>query len=257
MGRIVLPGNTEVVVVSYGGVGTTFLLRFLARYMKTNSPDDADNFKHSVIPPVCTNTSLKYLYVYGNPQLAAISLFRRNYHHDQSKKLQRWTNKTISPIPEKMTLQEYAALGVDKFNFRHNFFNWYDKYLPACPVMFIRYETIFDNVEAILEFLELPKESIDRFPKSKKRSSSIDDIPTETLNQLDQMYGGFSDELAKLDDVEIRINKDRRFIMNTYLSRPYLQAFAEQAFYEVKELLKRYYPKIFSMLKNIRNNRGG
>ncbi len=253
MGRIVLPGNTEVVVVSYGGVGTTFLLRYLAQYMKTNDPDDADGFKHLVIPPVSLNPNLKFVYVYGNPQLAAISLFRRNFQHSQSIKLQKWNKKTTSPIPKEMTLQEYASLGVDKFNFRNNFYNWYEKYLSTYPTMFIRYENIFDNVGAIIDFLDLPKECIDSFPKNKNRNSSISDIPAETLKQLEHMYGGFSDELAKLDDIEIRKNTNRGFFVISYLSWPYLKAFFEQSSYESKALLKRHCPKIHTMLKWIRD----
>lgn len=256
MGRIVLPGDTEVVVVSYGGVGTTFLLRFLAQYMKTNDPDDSDGFKHSTLPLVSFNPKVKFIYVYGNPQLAATSLFRRSYHHDQSIKLQKWSSHTTSPIPKEMTLQEYASEGIDKFNFSNNFYNWYDKYLSSYPTMFVRYESIFDNIEAILDFLDLPKECIENFPKSKNRSSSIQDIPVETLGQLDNMYGDFSDQLEKLDDVEIRVNENQKTSKIRYLTPPYIRAFVDQLIYELKERLKKYAPKIYTMLKVIINKRG-
>jgi len=36
MGRIILPGDMEVVIASFGGVGTTFLHSYLAQYKKTN-----------------------------------------------------------------------------------------------------------------------------------------------------------------------------------------------------------------------------
>ena len=257
MDRIVLPGDIEVVVVSYGGVGTTFLLHFLSQYMKTNDPDDADGFKHLTLPPVSFNSKLKFIYVYGNPQLAATSLFRRSYHHAQSIKLQKWSSNATLPISEEMTLGEYASEGVDKFNFRNNFHNWYDKYQSIYPTMFVRYETIFDNVEAILDFLGLPEECIKHFPENKNRSSSIDELPVETLKQLDGMYADFSDELGEMGDVEIRVNKNRNTSKIKYISPPYLKAFTEQLLYAIKEILKIYTPKVYVMLKSIINKIAG
>lgn len=248
MGLIILPGNMELVVSSFGGVGTSFLLSYLTQYKKTNSPIDADGFKHSPVPPVSINGNTKFVYVYGNPQQSAISLFRRNFQYYQSIKLQRWGKKTISPIPQEMTLQEYASQGIDKFRFRNHFYNWYDKYLAACPTMFIQYETIFDNVEPLLDFLDLPNSCIDSFPKKKKRASTFEEIPVETLKQLDHIYGDFSDELAKLDDVEIRKRAKHRIFAMTYLKSPYLKAFA----FDLIALLKNHTPNIYTMLRKIK-----
>lgn len=165
--RILLPGDTDVVVASFGGVGTTFLLKYLAQYRKTNHRFDADGVKHSPLPPISFNSNIKFVYVYGNPQLAAISLFRRNFHYRQSQKLQKWGKKSISPIPEEMTLQEYASQGIDKLHFRNHFYNWYEKYLSVHPTMFIRYDTMYDNVELLRDFLNLPKDFVDKFPEKK------------------------------------------------------------------------------------------
>ena len=238
----------ESVIASFGGVGTSFLLSYLAQYKKTNSPIDADGFKHLPVPPVSFNGKTKFVYVYGNPQQAAISLFRRNFHYPQSLKLQRWGKETISPIPQEMTLREYASQGIDKFCFRNHFYNWYDKYLAACPTMFIRYETIFDNVEPLLDFLDLPNSCIDSFPKKKKRASTLEEIPVETLKHLDHIYGDFSDELAKLDDVEIRKRANHRIFSMTYLKSPYRKAFS----IELKLLLKNHTSKIYTMLRKIK-----
>lgn len=252
MGRIILPRNMEVVIASFGGVGTTFLHSFLAQHKETNHLYDADNLKHSPLPPVSFSDNAKFIYVYGNPQLAAISIFRRNIQHPQSVKLQKWSKETISPIPEGLTLQEYASQGIDKFYFRNHFLNWYDKYLASHPTMFIRYETIFDNIAPLLNFLDIPKSSVESFPKKKIRTSTIENISVETLRQLDHMYGSFSDELAKLEDVEIRERTDRRVFATTYLKSPYLKAFAEQAPFELNAFLKNRAPKIYTTLQKIK-----
>jgi len=252
MARIILPRNMEVVVASFGGVGTTFLISYIEQYKKINHYDDEDGIKHLPLPPVSFNKNVKFVYVYGNPQLAAISLFRRDYHYLQSKKLQKCVRTHRPPIPLEMTLQEYASQGIDKFHFREQFYNWHDKYLSSSPTLFIRYETLFDNIEPLLEFLDLPGDCIEGFPKKRKRSSAIDDIPVVTRKQLDLMYGDFSDELAQLADVEIRKRTNRNFREMPYLKSPYLKAYIGQAAFESKELLRKYTPQLYTLLRKLK-----
>jgi|GEM_PF-600208 len=244
MYRIVLPNKIDIVVVSYGGVGTSFLLDFLAQYKTTNSSRDIDGFKHSPLPPISFNRNVKFVYVYGNPQMAAASLFLRNYAIPHSIKLQRWIDKNTSSIPNGMTLQEYASLGVDRFHFENHFFNWYDKYLPCIPTLFVRYETIFDNIEHILEFVGIPKSGINRFPEKKKRASTKEGIPAETVKYLDDMYGEFSEKLVKLNDIEIRQDGRRSIFSVKYMDTQYRKALAGQVANE--------HPKTFAMLKKIK-----
>lgn len=239
MRRIVLPNDIDIVVVSYGGVGTTFLLSFLAQYKKTNSPTDKDGFKHSPLPLISFNPSVKFVYVYGNPQMAAASIFRRNYQRPQSKKLQRWIDSSSSPIPKGMTLPEYASLGVDRFHFEKHFFSWYDKYLTGVPTLFVRYESLFDNVERILEFAGIPKSSANSFPEKRKRESMKEQVSAETAKCLDIMYGEFAKKLEKLSDIEIRQDGDRRMFSVKYLDKRYRKALAGQAIHKLKHPLQK------------------
>ena len=252
MAQIILPKNIDVVVASSGGVGTTFLLTHLAQYKKTNSNEDSDRIKHSPLPPISFNTNAKFVYVYGNPQLATISLFQRGHHHFHSMRLQRWIGKGTSPIPKEMTLHEYALIGTDRFYFKDHFYNWYHKYLATIPTLFIRYETLFDNAEFLLDFLDIPKTSLDSFPPKKERLSSIIDIPVETRKQLDLMYGEFSNELSRLDDVEIRQAGNRKMFSMPYLTKPYIRAITSQIPHLCKGLLKSHNPRIYRMLKKIK-----
>jgi len=252
MNRIVLPSDIEIAVASYGGVGTSFVMDYLSRYKKTNSPADSDGFKHLPLPPISANRNVKFVYVYGNPQMAAASLFRRHFHTAQSMKLQRWIDETPTPIPYAMTLQEYASAGVDRFRFERHFRNWYERYLTGIPTLFVRYETIFDNVAALLDFAELPGDSIDGFPKEKQRESRNDAVPAETVKLLDDMYGDFARFLDTLNDVEMRRTGARRVFTMQYLDRPYRKALADQGIYEVKDLLRRHTPGTFAMLKKLK-----
>ena len=254
MDQIILPRDTNVIIASFGGVGTTFLLKYLAQYKKTNHRFDADRIKHSPLPPISFNSNIKFVYVYGSPQLATVSLFQRNFQCRQSKKLQKWSKRTFSPIPESMTLQEYASQGIDKFCFRNHFYNWYEEYLSVHPTMFVRYETIYDNLKSLQDFLNLPQGFLDRFPKKKSRTATLEKISPEIRDRLDRMYGDFSDELARLDDVEIRARSNRKMFMMTYLKNPYLKALAGQCLSESKIRLKEYIPPIYSTLKRIKHS---
>jgi len=250
LGRIVLPNRVEVVISSAGGAGTSFLLSYVAQFKRTNSPVDADGLKHSALPPISFNRACKFVYIHGSPQLAAISLFRRRLHHYQSVKLQRRGRGAISPIPREMTLEEYAAQGIDRFHFRRHFFNWYDGYLAARPTMFIRYETLFDNVRPLMEFLELPSDRVASFPTREVRTSTADEIGSKTLEQLNDMYGGFANELAQLNAVEVRQGSGYWSRPGRYFEIPYLNAYAGHGAFEIKGLMLRYAPKVYTKLRS-------
>ena len=218
---IIVPKNVEIVVASFGGVGTTFLMNYIAKYKNTNFSCDRDLIKHSPIPPISYNKHIRFLYIYGDPILATISLFRRGYHLWQSEKLTRY-NHNYSAISQATTLEKYASSKIDRFKFETHFHNWYETYLVH-PTMFIRYESIFDNIEPLIDFLELPKIAIHDFPKKKKRKSLSIEVSDEILRNLQEIYGSFSDELKSLKDIELRIPPQNRSLTKTYLSYPYPQ----------------------------------
>jgi len=206
MSRI-LPENIEVLITSFGGVGTTFINRFVAQFKSTNHYGDADLLKHLSIPPCSFNPRVRFVYVTGDPILAVISLFRRNYQYVHSEKLQSQQRLVISPIPREMTLDEYARIGRDRFMFESHFENWYRRY-SLHPTAFVRYERLWDNLEPLFDFLGLSTSALNDFPIKKERESSLAGISVETLQGLDQMYGGFQKKLDALSDYEVR--PDRR-----------------------------------------------
>lgn len=201
-----VPTNLDLVVNSYGGTGTTFFMEFLSQFKTINHLYDTGNLKHTAYPPVSIKRSQKFVYLFGNPVHATISLFQRNYHHLQSIKIQQASN-TYSPIPETMTLEEYAAEGVDRFGFRSHFHNWY--YTDSFnPTLFVRYETLFENLPEIFDFLELPQSALSIFPDKKTRHSITSEISVKTLRELENMYGEFQNELNNIPDIEIREGKE-------------------------------------------------
>lgn len=197
-----LPRDLEVLVASYGGVGTTFLIEFLSQYRRTNDRHDGDGLKHLPMPPVSGNPRIRCVYVYGDPVAAAASLFQRDMQHAQSCKLLA-LRPDLSPIPDGMTLEAYARSGADRLHFEAHFQNWHDRYLVH-PTLFLRYETLWDHLDALADFLELPPGALEAFPAQRARSTRLDALPPGTRAGLEQMYGGFRDTLAGQPDAEVR-----------------------------------------------------
>ena len=204
--RISLPQQVDVVVASFGGVGTTFLCDFLAEFRRTNNSVDADGLKHSPLPPITRNPAARFVYVYGDPIDAVVSLFGRGFHTEQSRKLQRYADGTRI-IPRDMTLDEYAQAGRDQFLLERHFRNWYSTWLRQ-PTLFLRYETVFANQQALIDFLELPARALDQFPQKRERRSRAAELPPATRDALQRMYGDFQGQLNAIGDAEVRIPKE-------------------------------------------------
>lgn len=199
---ILLSSNIELLVTSGGGVGTTFVIDFLQNYKVCNDRNDKDGFKHRDRPTPSKNPDFKAIYVFGNPINAIYSLFRRDYHHEESYKLLQ-NHPQLTPIPKEMSLDAFAAEGVDRFLFENHFRNWNEKFYQY-PVMFIRYEKIWDHLEPLLEFAGIPLSEIDKFPELKERKTQLDQISDATKENMRKIYGDFHDYLEAQPDCWIR-----------------------------------------------------
>jgi hypothetical protein len=197
-----IPKPVEFAVASGGGVATSMLGEFLAHHHVVNAPSDEDGFKHMPIPPVSWNPNFRWIFVFGCPVAASISLFRRGYHALQSRKLQRGY-RPYDPIPLAMSLREYAHEGVDRFHFERQFLNYAEHYLIH-PTLFLRYDAIWDNLETVRLFLGLAEEETADFPPRTARQSAEFEVEPETLDQLGRMYAPFLDRLHRLPDCFVR-----------------------------------------------------
>ena len=248
MGKII-PKDIEVVVGSYGGVGTTFFLDFVAQFKKTNHPQDEDKIKHLGMPPVSFNKNVRFVYIYGDPMEAATSLFGRGMHNYQSKKLQRDQEAVNEPIPLDLSLEDYAKAGVDQFQFRRHFYNWYQDYLIH-PTLFIRYEKIWEHKEEIFKFLDLPMSELENFPEKKERRSKLADLSEPVLSGLDTMYGDFVKELNEIGGCVLRGEEYAGKRSHALCSRNLRIAIRR----EIGEGLNQNFPSIY---KKIRDARAG
>lgn len=239
---ILLEKEVEVLIVSAGGVGTTFLLKAVGKYKKTNHISNEDGFKHLTIPPITKNSNLKVIYVFGNPITATMSLFRRDFHHTQSYKMQQYLPKGYR-VAQETNLEEYAAKGVDGFYFRRHFENWTERYL-VYPTLFLRYETLFDNIEEIAHFLELPRAFVTNFPAKKERNSQIENLNKVTLNNLQKLYGDLQADFDKLPDFFIK-KGDALKSYTVLLDTPYYKG-AKKLFWKKMPFLRQVRNWVFN-----------
>ncbi len=199
MTRYFLNSSVEVLVASYGGVGTTFLSEAISRYRLVNDPRDMDGYKHCPVPPLRGSKHLKVIYVVGNPILAVASLFRRGFHSDQAGKLQY--SQWIRRFPNRnLTLEDYAKNGMDLFLFEEHFEAWTNEYV-FYPTLVLKYESIHESLTQIREFLSLPPEFVSDFPPQKERGSSLDKIALETLKNLQKMYASLENKINSLPKI--------------------------------------------------------
>lgn len=244
---IFLNKSIEVLVVSSGGVGTTFLMDAIAKHRKINTARKIDGYKHLPIPPISFNKNLKVVYVFGDPIMASISLFRRKYQHTQS----RWVQKYHDPgfiIPQDMTLDEYATNQKDGFLFKEHFDNWLNKY-PMYPTMFIKYEELYQSLDALVSFLDLPPSFLENFPKKRARKSSIDKLSANTVQGLERLHAAYQKEVHQLPSYLTNDVSKPKTIQSFYFSKPYRRAFVE-AFLKRFTLLRKIKNKIMSFFKS-------
>lgn len=229
---ILLSPKIQVVIASYGGVGTTFLAKEISKYKITNDYNDKDGYKHLPIPPISTNKNLKIVYIIGDPILATLSLFRRNFAASQSYKLNRYKNKEF--IKKGDSLCDYAADGIDKLNFEEVYQNWCSTF-QYYPTLIIKYSEIHNNLLKLKEFIDLPDEFVDKFPEQKQRLSSTFQLDEPCKNNLEKLYGEFSLFLKDQPPFLIR-NKQNKFRLIINMIHP---VFIKALFMTLIKLLKQ------------------
>lgn len=184
----------DTLAVCSGGVGTTFVLDFLQAFRQVNDSKDLDGLKHLPFQPLSLNQQLKVLYIYGDPVEAAVSLFLRGYHSTQSVKLSPWVRRAVW---HQTSLKTYAQNGHDGLGLERHFRQWYSNPL-GYQTLFVDYHQIWENLDAVFNFLDIPKDATSSFTEKKERESSLSAIDIEVLSKLESMYGGLRKTLADI-----------------------------------------------------------
>jgi len=242
---LIVPKEIEVLISSTGGVGTTFLIKHINKYKLTNHIGDNDKLKHIIFPPVSYNKNIKYIFIFGNPIDSVISLFKRNLYHNHSSKLVQFNNK-FNAISQNTTLEEYARGGIDRFLFAEQFNNWLEL-SKFYPTLFLKYEKIWDNLDILYEFLEIPLEELSKFPEKKKRKSDFSSLNKETQKGLKNIYGEYERYIEYFDDCLIVNERKKPLVPRILLTK----AFYYTARRSVAIRINEFSPSLSDYLENL------
>lgn len=172
--------NPEVLVCSYGGVGTTMLMVHLRKHgLKTNHPKDGDGLKHSLTPPNIPSVK-KAVYLFGDPVDAHASLKRRHFLERQKEKLHSKENQKEG----------------DPMGFEQHMSNWLEAE-RLYPVMFIRFESLWEFEDQLNLFLNLDAST--KLPAKKSRKSTDSDKAGSL-----RLYRNFRSKLKNVPDLWIK-----------------------------------------------------
>ena len=211
---IAFPGASarlDAIVVSFGGTGCTFLLRYISRFMRTNSTNSLDDgLKHVNRPTHLLLRRYKIgkgIYVFDDPRRSVISLFRRKYHGHLRVKLRSnhgtitGYNLDIAGNSVDFEFDGFLAKGMDTFGIIDHWRSWSSAEPVPFPTLFVKFDDLHNSIGKVLDFREIPQHFADDFPAKKPRSSDQVSLTTRQSALLGQIYGAMAEEINSASPV--------------------------------------------------------
>jgi len=189
--------SKKIYIYSYGGSGTRMFYEFVKNYRPVNSQTDVHN---GLI--VKKYPFEKVVYLVGNPVNAVISFYRR--HTINLKFIKEHTKNLNIDEFEANSLEDYVKQGKDLFQLEKHFEKYTSNELPY-PILFIKYEKLWDNLDSIFEYLGL-KKYIRGFPNKLDRKSNYKRIDSRLKYGLVEIYSNLLSKIDEMSDIKI-INK--------------------------------------------------
>lgn len=201
-------------VVSFGGSGSKVLAVGLFSEMQDGAKHFETIHSHRRLPPRAVPSGMHLIYIYADPRDAVLSFFnrreRRHSNHNffgaknASQPKPDWVVQHLRnleadsrDLTEGWDISRYLQQSYDFFRLEEHLDNWMYATAPY-RITFIRYETLWENAEAVAEQLGLAKLAL----RAKiKRNSDWCDLPAAEKEALDRMYGGLAERLNDLPDV--------------------------------------------------------
>lgn len=148
----------DVLVVSPGGVGTTFLINHLARFAKTNDNADADYLKHLPAPP---RGAPRTIFIRGDEESIYASIKRRRWVGRQGAKLGSLLCVYLRGRAQKAAFID--AVRAQEARWRRSKTN----------VLFVHYDDIWRRAEEIMIFAGVTDPRfLSEFPQRQSRLSA-------------------------------------------------------------------------------------
>lgn len=149
--------------------------------------------KNNAVP-----NNFRAIYVVGDPREAVLSVFRRNYQHWHIQHM----DGEISKWNFDWDLDEFLSQQKDYFKYERHFENWKNakrKY----PILIVKFDSIWENLEELIDFAGLPKQVINKFPARKERSIKWKEVNIETKNDIEFLYGKLAMKIQSMPSFQI------------------------------------------------------
>lgn len=154
-----VPAETQVLVVSPGGVGTTMVLEHLQRFVRVNDPHDRDGLKHLPRPPKFHSARTRTIFISGPSDDIFDSLNRRGWVEGHGSLFGSFA--TVLSGPQRKRERFAAALARQREA-------WSDH---RGEIIFIDYGELWERLPELERFLALEHSDFVRtFPPRRQRT---------------------------------------------------------------------------------------
>jgi hypothetical protein len=206
----------QFVVATYGGAGSKTLVRGILN----QPPPGASSINlvwrhhtHKRIPDGSIPAGKKVIYVYGDPAHSIASFFRRAANEDPDDPHPGHANflarhcrnleGDVDRITVGYTLEDFLHTPEDPFRLAHHFQSWMTATV-SYPILFVRYEELWNHVEEIFDFIGIPRAEAVRFPERRENYVERNRKYDEPLARLRIKYAPFIAEIARLPPILLR-----------------------------------------------------
>ena len=111
-------------------------------------------------------------------------------------------------------MKKYLEEGIDRLKLGAHFENWNNSRVTY-PIMLVKYESIWENLPEIFDYLEIPKSEIGNFPPPQNRNSDWNLLSEDLKDLFFNMYGDLQEKIMNFDDIKIIKPK-----LSTYIFLP-------------------------------------
>jgi len=197
---------TAYIVNGIGRCGTTLMYHYLMKKYKNNgfikdlNELNKLNFKLNFNSNVVYKTHSLNVLV-PKPNVKVLFMFGNIYNTVLSYKKRAWSKNAMKHLSvEENFNKNYLETNI--FEFNRYFKTWYKSL--GYPVMFVRYETLQNNLKEVLQFCGVTNR-IDDFPKIIKRQTDWTQQPVPVQKKLIKLYGKDQEFVDKIPDIKIFI----------------------------------------------------
>jgi len=195
--------NFDILVSSTGGVGSTFFMDFVLQHKNINRnhfPVGTNIYKHAHYPPD-EKFIKKAVFMYGNPYNAVLSINRRKLEYIHLKN--RGKIRQFKDLDQILNLRKFLDDFQDPFGMEDQLNNWLES-KTSYSIMFLKYETLWNHLTEIFNYLDIDQSFKKYFPDQITRNSNWNAAEKETKILLEKVYGSLKNKVDKLPDVMIR-----------------------------------------------------